>query len=115
MIQKKKDAYKIFIEQLADVLPCKSCGNNLRKNLDNLDQALENKESFLTWLINIRNEIYEENNESEKKKNLQTSINEIFAIKKCDNYSQYTYIIFLIIIVIFLIIVFINIGINDNN
>ena len=46
-----KEAYKQFILQLPIVLPCKTCGENLRKNLSTLDDALISKESLINWFI----------------------------------------------------------------
>ena len=57
-----KEHYKNFILQLPYILPCKSCGENLKNNLCSLDYALNSKENFLNWLISIRNEINDSNN-----------------------------------------------------
>jgi hypothetical protein len=103
-----KEHYKLLIEQLPYILPCKTCGNNLKKNMYSLDEALESKENFLSWLINIRNEIYIDNNESEKRKTLQTTFSEIFYINSCNDYTKYLYLLSLIFLVIILTIVLVK-------
>ena len=101
----KKEHYKLFIEQLSHILPCKSCGENLKRNLPTLDSALVSKESFLNWLLNIRNEIYIENGEPEYKKNLKQTFDEIFY-KNNNNYESYIWIVFLFLLLILLIFIF---------
>ena len=83
----RKEYYKKFIEQLPYVLPCKSCGENLKNNMCNLDYALNSKENFLNWLISIRNEIYDEIGIPEYKKTVKSTFDEIFYSK-----NNYTYI-----------------------
>ena len=74
-----KDKYKIFIEQLPYVLPCRTCGANLFKNLSEIDKALDTKENFLNWLLKIRNDIYIE--QDRPTKTLKENFNEIFSVK----------------------------------
>jgi len=86
----QKDKYKTFILQLPYILPCRTCGNNLTKNLNTLDDALESKEKLLKWLIEIRNQIYEENLVPIKK-NMKETFDEIFY--RGIDYSIYFYLI----------------------
>lgn len=101
-----KEKYKLFIQQLPYILPCKTCGTNLFKNMDEIDQVLTNKESLLNWLLKIRNSIYIEQNIPTK--TLDDNINEIFSIRY--SYSTNTYMIIitcsLILILIFFIFLF---------
>ncbi len=99
-----KDKYKALMEQLPYILPCKTCGNNLRKNMNGLDDALQSKQSLLNWLLKIRNEIYDENQRQKDKKTLNDNIDEIFY-KRCDN-KLYIYLSILLLILILLIIVY---------
>ncbi len=99
-----KEKYRIFIEQLPWILPCTSCGNNLKKNLNTLDDALESKEKLLRWLIDVRNEIYDENLRPNSKKGMKETFDEIFY-KECD-YSIYGYLSLLLISFIILIILY---------
>lgn len=101
---KYKENYKNFILQLPYILPCKTCGENLKKNINTLDDALESKEKLLKWLLNIRNSIYEDNNQINKKKNLHDIFNEIFH-KKCD-IENYFYLILSVVILGILIIIY---------
>jgi hypothetical protein len=99
----QKDKYKTFIQQLPYILPCRTCGDNLNKNLNTLDDALESKEKLLKWLIEIRNQIYEENLVPIKK-NMKETFDEIFY--RGIDYSIYFYLILSIIIFIFLIVIY---------
>ena len=107
----KKEYYKTFIEQLPIVLPCKTCGDNLRKNLSSLDQALDSKENLINWLLNIRNEVYKENGQVYKQKNFKATVDEIFYIH--NNTNQY-YWIFISLIFLFMLIYLLKIEINKN-
>lgn len=103
-----KDKYKVFIEQLPYILPCKTCGDNMKNNLDSLDKALNSKQDFINWLINIRNEIYLDNKESfgdnVKQVSLSDSLNEIYTK---DNSNMYLMIIISFIIIVLLIVLLI--------
>lgn len=100
----QKDKYKAFIQQLPYILPCRTCGDNLRKNMDTLDNALESKEKFIKWLIELRNQIYEDNLIPQYKKNMKETFDEIFY--KEQDYSIYIYLVLLVIILIILIIIY---------
>lgn len=103
-----KDKYKVFIEQLPYILPCKTCGDNMKNNLNSLDKALNSKQDFINWLINIRNEIYLDNKESfgdnVKQVSLSDSLNEIYTK---DNSNMYLMIIISFIIIVLLIVLLI--------
>jgi hypothetical protein len=101
-----KENYKNFIEQLPYIIPCKSCGEKLRSNMSTLDNALNSKENLLNWLINIRNEIYDEIGIPQNKKNVKSSVDEIFLINSNNNYL---WLCSSMIILIILIILFNNI------
>ncbi len=101
-----REQYKQFILQLPWILPCKTCGENLRNNISTLDIALETKESFIKWLINLRNDIYEENGQSNKKKNMQKTFDEIFY-QECDS-KLYIYICILFVVLVLLLYVYKN-------
>ena len=73
-----KENYRQFILQLPYILPCKTCGENLKKNIPTLDYALESKENLIQWLINVRNGIYRDNHMDWKQKNFKETLNEIF-------------------------------------
>lgn len=103
-----KEKYRQFILQLPYILPCKRCGENLKKNIPNLDLALKSKDNFLKWLINIRNEIYVDNNLEWKQKNFKQTINEIFNSNSTTNTNSYIYILFCTMILIILIITILN-------
>jgi hypothetical protein len=99
-----KENYRLFIQQLPYILPCKTCGSNLIKNLPELDEALISKENLLNWLLKIRNEIYDENQRSKDKKTLNQNFDEIF-FKRCDN-TMYMYLSILILVLIFLFVLY---------
>lgn len=98
-----REKYKIFIEQLPYILPCKKCGDNMKNNLSTLDKALESKQNFIEWLINIRNEIYLENKKCDnqiKQVSLSDTLNEIYTK---DNSNMYIMIIVLFVVFILLV------------
>lgn len=103
---KNKEAYKQFILQLPLILPCRTCGENLKKNINTLDIALESKETFINWLINVRNGIYMDNNTIWKQKNIKETFEEIFNSNSNlnnFNYNKYLWLLFLIIVIILLL------------
>lgn len=99
-----KDKYKNFIEQLPYILPCRTCGDNLFKNLNSLDDALESKEKLLKWLIDLRNAIYDDNLIPKNKKTMHETFDEIFY--KNNNTNIYIYLGVLFVILIILIILY---------
>ncbi len=108
-----KDKYKNFILQLQYILPCRTCGDNLVKNLNTLDDALESKEKLLKWLINLRNDIYEENLIPQYKKNMTDTFDEIFY--KNNDTSSYIYISILVVVLIILVIIYKNVANREKN
>jgi hypothetical protein len=104
---KYKDNYRLFIQQLPYILPCKTCGDNLKNNMDTLDQALENKQSFLNWLLMIRNSIYKEQNRPQK--TLNDNLTEIFENRRGNSYNQSfnRFVIFSLIVLIAIVCYFI--------
>ena len=99
-----KDKYKLFIEQLPYILPCRTCGSNLFNNMEQIDEALVSKENFLTWLLKIRNDIYKEQNRSTK--TLKDNINEIFSIKYSYTSEIHTIFITILSVIVLLILIF---------
>lgn len=97
-----KDKYYTFITQLPWLLPCDTCGENLKKNLFSLKDSLDSKESFLGWLLNVRNGIYKDNNTPDKIKTLDDNIREIFTNSQ-PNSNTWTNIIMLCIVVLLMI------------
>lgn len=97
-----KEKYKLFFEQLPYILPCISCGQKLIDNIKTLDSALESKESLLSWLLEIRNEVYKE--QGRPTKTLKFSIDEIFdkSIFNCEYYSKILFLVVVFVTLIFL-------------
>ena len=97
-----KEHYRQFILQLPYILPCKTCGENLKKNMDNLDEALESKENLILWFINLRNEIYISNHTEWKQKNFNSTFDEIF-FSYSTKVNMYWWIFFCVLVLIMLI------------
>lgn len=97
-----KENYRQFILQLPYILPCKTCGENLKKNIHTLDDALESKESLILWLINVRNGIYMDNNTNWKHKNFKSTVDEIFYTHST-KVNMYWWMFFSILVLIMLI------------
>ena len=103
-----KDKYKQFILSLPYVLPCKKCGFHLKESINkikNIDTVLKNKETFKNWLLEIRNNIYMEQNRPTK--TIKDEINEIFNIYE-NNQIEYFIVILVILIIIYFIYFFYN-------
>ena len=100
---KYKENYRQFILQLPYILPCKTCGENLKKNIPTLDTALESKENFIQWLIGVRNGIYRDNHTDWKQKNFKDTINEIFYSEKVNVYWWIFFYILVLIMLIYLL------------
>lgn len=98
-----KEKYKQLILQLPYILPCNTCGENLKKEIHNIDDALENKHKFLHWLLNIRNEIQRE--KQRELRSINHNIYEIFTLQDT-NYSQTIKLIGFILLLIILIYLF---------
>lgn len=97
-----KEHYKQFILQLPYILPCKTCGENLKNNIHTLDKALESKEGLISWLINVRNGIYLDNHVEWKQKNFKSTFDEIFY-SYSNNVNMYWWLFFSILVLIALI------------
>ena len=106
---KNKQEYIKFLNQLQYVLPCKKCNEHFRQKLLLLkDSDMENKDTFLNWLIMVRNSIYTDQQRPLITK--EDSINEIF--NNCNNNKIYN-IIYLVIFIIFFILLFKYINIKN--
>lgn len=97
-----KEHYRQFILQLPFILPCKTCGENLRKNVSSLDKALESKESLIAWFIMVRNGIYVDNHVEWKHKNFENTFDEIFYTHST-KVNMYWWIFFFVLVLIMLI------------
>ena len=96
-----KEKYKQFILTLPYILPCKKCGYHLKESINkikNIDNILKNKETFIIWLLEIRNNICKEQNRDTK--TINDELNEIFD-KSEDNEIKYIVIVLVILIIIY--------------
>jgi hypothetical protein len=98
-----KEKYKQFILALPYILPCKKCGYHLKNSInkmDNIDNILKNKETFINWFLEIRNNICQEQNK--ELKTIKNCLEEIFD-KQENNEIKYIVIILVILIIIYFI------------
>jgi hypothetical protein len=101
-----KEKYKQFILTLPYILPCKKCGYHLKESMNkikNIDSILNNKETFINWLLEIRNNICKDQNKDTK--TIDYCLNEIFNKKEEYENNEIKY--FIIILIILIIIYFI--------
>ena len=70
--------------------------------MSSLNDALENKEKLIKWLIDLRNAIYEDNLIPQNKKTMSETFNEIFTDSPNTNMT-FIYLIGLFLILVFLI------------
>ncbi len=97
-----KEHYRQFILQLPYILPCKTCGENLKKNIHSLDKALESKKNLIMWFIDVRNGIYNDNHQEWKEKNFQSTFDEIFFTYST-KVNMYWWMFFSVLVLIMLI------------
>ena len=57
-----KENYKNFFESLQEVLPCPSCSEHYKNNLNKFPIRVESKDELIEWLIDIHNEVNVVNN-----------------------------------------------------
>ena len=55
----EKQIYFNFFKSLENVLPCEKCAYHYSQNLKkhSLEEALESRDKFVKWLINVHNEV----------------------------------------------------------
>ena len=97
-----KEKYKQFILTLPYVLPCKKCGYHLKESINkikNIDTILKNKETFINWLLEIRNNICKDQNREAK--TIKDELNEIFAKQENDEIKYIIMILVILIIIYF--------------
>jgi hypothetical protein len=98
-----KEKYKQFIITLPYILPCKKCGYHLKESIskiNNIDIILKSKETFMNWLLEVRNNICKDQNKETK--TINDELNEIFD-KNENNEIKYIIIVLVILIIIYFI------------
>ena len=92
-----KNNYKTFFVSLQHVLPCSICAKHYSDNLIqySLDEALQNKDSLIRWVIDIHNDVNEM-----KGKKIYTYDEAIELYTTTDNSYIYKIVIVLLLIVI---------------
>lgn len=55
----QKRSYKLFFEQLHNVLPCTICREHFKENLKKypIESGLDSKDKLVKWLIDFHNEV----------------------------------------------------------
>jgi hypothetical protein len=112
-----KEKYKEFILTLPYILPCKKCGHHLKESINkiqNIDSILNNKETFINWLLEIRNNICKDQNRETK--SIDNCLNEIFnkdldnkiINNNEDNEIKYIVIVLIILVIIYFVYFFCN-------
>ncbi len=101
-----KDKYKQFLIQLSYILPCSNCGENLKKNIVDIDSALKSKKDFMYYLLKIRNGINTDN--GLPLKTMDDNLNEIYNNNANNNIdsNNYCHIHVMVFIVIILVLLF---------
>lgn len=97
-----KDKYKQFIIALPYILPCKKCGYHLKNNIskiDNIDNILKNKETFINWLLEVRNNICKDQNREVK--TIKDGLFEIFNKPENDDIKYFVIVLVILIMIYF--------------
>lgn len=113
--QQDKNEYADFFYALANVLPCTSCQNNFRQNLNDLPIKLylQSKNTLVEWLVEIHNRINIENKKKTitlaefKKiyKNIYNKSTESLTYYKRKNKIQRIIIYILVFVIIIIILI----------
>ena len=105
-----KKYYKLFYENLKNVLPCQECAEHYEQNLKkyNIDKFLDSKEKLFEWTILIHNEVNRLLGKSEwsVKSAYNYYTDPLFNIKnstKCFNNSYFIIVILLIIVLLIIL------------
>ena len=104
--KKNKENFKIFFEKIGNILPCKKCCEHYNQFLPSLDIALENKDTLIDWLLEIRNDI---NIKSSKKiLTINDIMKEVYSDdnNELDKYKNYFFRLIVLFIVLFILFVF---------
>ena len=98
-----KEKYKQFILTLPYILPCKKCGSHLKNSIneiENIDKILKNKETFISWLLEVRNNICKDQNKEII--TINDELNEIFN-KQENNKIKYFIIVLVSLVIIYFV------------
>ena len=98
-----KTNYKMFFEQLSNVLPCEFCSEHFKKNLEKYplnEEVLQNNKNLIQWLINIHNEVNVLNN---KRKYTYDEVYNMYENIYKKNNNNLLFIIAMIIVIIILV------------
>ena len=101
-----KTNYKMFFQQLSNVLPCEICSQHFKKNLEKYplnEEVLQNNKNINQWLINIHNEV----NLLNKKR--KYTYDEVFNMYKGIYSKNNNNNIFFIIVIIIIIVISVTI------
>lgn len=97
--------YMQFLEQLKYILPCEKCRMHYTENIQKNPPKLDNRESFVEWMIDLHNQVNIQNNkkklsyeEVHKIYNKKYS-SELFELKSKNTYNDNDYEIILILLI----------------
>ena len=95
-----KNNYKNFFLSLEHVLPCSQCANHFKENLYKypLDEALNDRDSLIQWVIDIHNDVNHDNN---KKIYDYDEAIQLYTQKQPPEYLDYCFRILVLFVVIY--------------
>ena len=100
--EKDKTNYKLFYENLKNVIPCEECSKHYEKNLKeiNVKNFLETKEKLFEWTVLIHNQVNKLLNRSEwsVKKAYSFYTSPFFNLRNSTKCFNNTYILIIIIL-----------------
>jgi hypothetical protein len=103
--EKDKKMYYHFFKNLEYVIPCEKCKVNYSRNLQTypIEHALDTRESFIRWLIQIHNEV---NKESGKRQYSYEEVIKEYTHKMSRLHLDETMVYKMIIIALLIIIIY---------
>ena len=103
--EKDRQVYTTFFNALQNILPCEKCAYNYSRNLQEhpIEEALDNRDSMVQWLITIHNEV---NKETGKELYTYDQVIEKYNYKMMNLQTDPTMIYKVIIVCLVMIVVF---------
>lgn len=103
--EQDKQIYFNFFKSLEKVLPCEKCAYHYSQNLKkhSLEEALESRDKFVRWLINVHNEV---NKETGKREYTYDEVIQEYTTKMNNLDKDQTFIYKLIIVLLMIFIIY---------
>lgn len=100
-----KNNYKMFFNNLSNVLPCELCKSHYKQHIQHIpltDEILSSKYKLTKWLVDIHNHVNQQT--GKKEVSYDSFLNKYY---KLYNSNSYTYIIYAVVVILIIQVLFI--------